>query len=97
MQTDSKKRCCTELILQINVSSPDDAMNFDELVVDYQYGIGAEQYNAEAIYLDCVQHILEYLLTLWGEKSNLIFGTNWTENIAIEACKRMEIIAFFLA
>ena len=29
----SKQRCCTELILQINVSSPDDAMNFDELVV----------------------------------------------------------------
>lgn len=25
------ERCCTELIFQINVSSIDDAMNFDEL------------------------------------------------------------------
>lgn len=31
-EQNEEERCCTELILQINVSSPDDAMNFDELV-----------------------------------------------------------------
>lgn len=34
------RRCCTELISQINVSSLDVAMNFDELDTGYKYEIG---------------------------------------------------------
>lgn len=65
MRTDSK-RCCTELILKINVSSPVDAMNFDELVVDYKYGIGAEQHSNHLFGL-CAAHFGIFADTMWRQ------------------------------